>query len=138
MKLFLDTNVLAAAIGTRGLCAELLELVLEDHQIVICAELLDELQRVLAEKFHLPETLAGTYCQFLLEVGDMTCPVMEIDFVSPDPDDTPLLAAALAGRASHFVTGDKALLAMPAIPDLCIVSPRQMWDALTLDNASAS
>jgi len=35
VRIFADTNVLASAFGTRGLCAELLEIVIEQHELVV-------------------------------------------------------------------------------------------------------
>ena len=54
MRVLLDTNVLASAVATRGLCSELLESVISDHQLLTCDPVLQELQRVLSDKFHLP------------------------------------------------------------------------------------
>jgi len=48
----------------------------------------------------------------------------------PDPDDAPILAAALAADAKLFVTGDKALLALGAVDDMAIVDPRTAYERL--------
>jgi predicted nucleic acid-binding protein len=45
MKVMLDTNVLAAAAATRGLCADVLRAVLAEHEMVICPQIISELQR---------------------------------------------------------------------------------------------
>jgi predicted nucleic acid-binding protein len=50
----------------------------------------------------------------------------------PDPDDEPIVASALAGKAQVFVTGDKALLELGSVEDLPIVSPRQFWEMLAV------
>ena len=42
---FFDTNVLAAAFATRGLCADLFAHVLLEHELVVCEVILDELSR---------------------------------------------------------------------------------------------
>ena len=55
MRVFLDTNVLASSIATRGLCGELLEIIIQDHELLTCQPVLKELQRVLAGKLRLPE-----------------------------------------------------------------------------------
>ena len=55
MRIFLDTNVLASAIATRGLCTELLEGIIINHELLTSKEVLRELQRVLSQKFHLPK-----------------------------------------------------------------------------------
>jgi predicted nucleic acid-binding protein len=54
VRVFPDTNVLAAAIAARGLCSELLEIIIHDHELLTCQAVLDELERVLAEKLRLP------------------------------------------------------------------------------------
>jgi putative PIN family toxin of toxin-antitoxin system len=49
MRVVLDTNVLArVVISPAGLAAELLDRVRADHVLVICAEMLAELSRVLS------------------------------------------------------------------------------------------
>jgi len=49
VRVFLDTNVLVSALATRGLCAELYERLLTEHEVVIAepvvAEVLDIMQR---------------------------------------------------------------------------------------------
>mgnify|MGYP006448213181 CR=1 FL=1 len=132
MRVFLDTNVLAAALGTRGLCADLLAAVIEDHEPIICNALLTELRRVLAEKFNLPPDLVSGYIG-LLEARGRHAEEFGTDQAGwrsriPDPDDVPLIAAALEGQVQYFVTGDKALLGVSRVSDLPIISPRQLWD----------
>lgn len=51
--------------------------------------------------------------------------------VSPDPDDNPLLAMAVAGEADFLVSGDKRdVLALKKIEDIRIVSTRQFLRVL--------
>ena len=51
---FLDTNVLASAAATRGLCADVLREVLTSHELVTSAQVLNEFERVLRTKFGIP------------------------------------------------------------------------------------
>jgi hypothetical protein len=51
---FPDTNVLASAFGTRGLCADVLRLVLAEHELVTGEIVIEELRGVLRRKFALP------------------------------------------------------------------------------------
>ena len=53
---FLDTNVLASAAATRGLCADVLREVLTSYELVTFAQVLNELERVLRTKFGIPGT----------------------------------------------------------------------------------
>jgi hypothetical protein len=41
LRVFLDTNVLVAAFATRGLCADLLRVVLVRHELVVADVVLD-------------------------------------------------------------------------------------------------
>lgn len=54
MKVFLDTNVLVSGFTTRGLCADLIRLVLAEHELVVGEVVLKELERVLTQKLELP------------------------------------------------------------------------------------
>ena len=50
---------------------------------------------------------------------------------SPDPDDDPVLAMAVGGRADYLVTGDKSdLLFLERIEATQIVSPRSFLEVL--------
>ena len=57
MRVMQYANVPAAAVATRGLCADVLRAVLAEHKMVICPQIVSELQRVLKDKFALPGPL---------------------------------------------------------------------------------
>ena len=57
MRVFVDTNVLVAAYATRGLCSDLLRLILAQHELVVSRQVLAELERALRDKIGLPEAL---------------------------------------------------------------------------------
>jgi putative PIN family toxin of toxin-antitoxin system len=130
VKLFADTNVLASAFGTRGLCLDLFRLALDQHELLVSAVLLDELERVLEEKFGVPVRDRAAVREVLGECTLVATPDPVPVFDCPDPSDTPLLAAAIAAGAEFFVTGDKALLEMKSIKGMPVVSPRQMYERL--------
>ena len=44
MRVFLDTNVLAGAIGTRGLCADVLREIFASHDLLISEHVIGELR----------------------------------------------------------------------------------------------
>ena len=54
MRIFLDTNVLASAFGTCGLCADLFREVIRRHELAIFPVVLAELRDVLTEKLWVP------------------------------------------------------------------------------------
>jgi uncharacterized protein len=54
----------------------------------------------------------------------------ELSGVCDDPDDDKYLAAALEGRASHVVTGDRRFLAVDEHAGVEIVTPRAFLELL--------
>lgn len=131
MKVFLDTSVLASSIATRGLCAELLENVIHDHELLTSEGVLQELQRVLAEKLRVPATVIARFLDLLrMEarlVESRKLPRVPIK----DATDVPILASAMAGQGAVFVTGDKELLELRNFEGLAVVSPRELWIRLS-------
>lgn len=132
MKVFLDTDVLASALATRGLCAELFEAVLAEHDLLTSQAVLTELERILASKFRLPDVLVHGHTELILGAAQCLVETVDIAVAIPDPDDVPILAAALAGQAGCFVTGDKALLELGELDGMPILSPRQFWERYRL------
>jgi putative PIN family toxin of toxin-antitoxin system len=130
LKIFLDTNVLASGIATRGLCSELLESVIHDHELLTCQPVLRELERVLTEKLRLPKAVVAGFLALLKAEGTVVESRKNPSIPIKDADDIPILACAIAGKADVFVTGDKELLNLRKIEDLAVVSPRELWNQL--------
>lgn len=128
MKVFLDTNVLASALATRGLCAELFESVLTGHELLASSELLTELRRILTTKLRIPADTADAFLTLIVANATILPTPAEFPAGIPDSDDAPLIAAALAGGAQCFVTGDKALLDLGTVDGMRVISPRRFWE----------
>ena len=127
MKVFLDTNVLVASVATRGLCSELLELVIHDHELLTCQPVLSELERVLADKLRIPDPVITGFIGLLKSEARIVEPGEHPAVSIKDAADLPILASAVSARADVFVTGDRELLGLRRIGDLPIVSPRDLW-----------
>jgi len=129
VKVFLDTNVLVSALTTRGLCAELFEVVLQSHELLTSESVLRELQRILPGKLGQSEAVTEGFIN-LLHTHALVVTTEHPSPSLPDPDDEPIVTSAIAGNAKVFVTGDKALLQLQSIEHLPIVSPRKFWEML--------
>lgn len=130
MKVFLDTNVLASAAATRGLCADVLRQVFASHQLFISEQVLNELNSVLRFKFGVGQDLIDDFIWLLQQDTVLAQPTQLPRVELQDKDDLPILGAAIAAGAEVLVTGDKELLELGHIKDLEILSPRQFWEKL--------
>lgn len=126
--MFLDTNVLASAFATRGLCADLLRLVLTDHVLLIGEVNLAELERVLHQRMGVSSETVAQIDSFLREQEVVARPANLLPLPIRDKDDAWVLASAVAGRADVLVTGDRDLLDVAADAPLRILTPRAFWD----------
>ena len=107
MRVFFDTNVLVSAFLARGLCADLLRLVLSEHTLVSSEVVLAELRDVLNRKGRLPLAQIEAIEAFLRDhpVAPRPATILELGLV--DADDEWVLASALLAEADLFVTGDQ-------------------------------
>lgn len=115
MRVFFDTNVLVSAFLARGLCADLLRLVLTEHTLVTSEVVLAELRDVLNRKGRLPAQQIDAIEAFLREQP-----------VAPRPTQTLELGLV---DADLFVTGDQGVLACNN-PPLPLFNPRGCWEQL--------
>ena len=133
MRVFLDTNVLVCALGTRGLCAEVLTLALAEHERVLGEELLGEVERVLRQKMRVPPKRTAEVIAFLRSQGSVAEATARPLITVRDPSDAKILGEAIAGDADILVTGDKDLLDVAAKAPFPIVTPRGFWEQLRED-----
>lgn len=131
MKIFADTNVLVSAFTARGLCVDLLEVILSDHQLMTGEFVLQELQRVLLKKLKVPERKVSEVLHFLRKHHIEPKPDEPSKIKVRDEDDRWVLESAIRAKADILVTGDKDLLALSGkVSQLKIFSPRDFWEML--------
>lgn len=131
MKIFADTNVLVSAFTARGLCADLLEVILADHQLMTGEFVLIELERVLSTKLNVPEQNVLATIQFLRKQYIEPIPDVPSEYNVRDEDDGWVLESAIRAKANVLVTGDKDLLELSKkVDELKIISPRGFWKLL--------
>ena len=130
MKVVLDSNVVVAAFASRGLCESIFELCLSEHEMVFCADLVDEIARGLREKIGLPARVVAGIRTILVEHSTMLDPVPLALNVCRDPDDVKVLGLAVAAHADCIVTGDRDLLILERWQGIAILSPRSFAEMI--------
>jgi putative PIN family toxin of toxin-antitoxin system len=129
MRCILDTNILIAALITRGTPPDQLYEAWRDGRFtLITSELqVEEFRRVSRRegiRFRIHQAEAGRLVNDLRRLATLLEKLPQID-VSPDPYDNFLLAMAEAGQADILVTGDKRhLLALSHHQGTRIVTAR--------------
>jgi uncharacterized protein len=135
LRAVLDANVFVSAIihpaGTPG---RLIEGFLREanFELVLSPAIVDEVLRALGYR-KVRRLLRGVDAQLWFEDLVVLADVVanrELSGVCDDPDDDRYLAAALEGRASHVVTGDRRFLALGEHGGVEIVTPRDFLDLL--------
>ena len=131
MRVLHDTNVLVAAFATRGLCADVVRVVLAEHQLITAEVVLTELRAVLIRRIKLPHATVEDILALLRDQEVVPKPPKPSDLPVRDPGDRWILASAMAGRADVLVTGDRDLLDVAGKAALPMVDPRGFWDLLS-------
>jgi len=130
VKVFFDTNVLVSAFTTRGLSADLMRLVIAQHELLTGEVNLTEFRRVLRDRFRVPPADISALERQLREHTVVAKPAAPSELRIRDLDDAWVLASAIAGGADILVTGDKDLLSIARQAPLPVLDPRGCWDRL--------
>lgn len=130
MKVALDTNVLVSAVATRGLCADVFNLVLAEHQLVVGVTILGELKRVLRQKMRVPSDIIHEVEALLRRDAVIVGKTKPLSIKIRDKSDMPVLAEAVSGGAVVLVTGDRDLIEVAEVVPIRILTPRGFWEQL--------
>jgi putative PIN family toxin of toxin-antitoxin system len=129
MKVFADTIFLVSAFATRGLSADVFQLILSKHELQTGEFNLMELRRILREKLKLPQPVADEVDNLLRQHHVEPVPEQPSEFIVRDPDDRWVLASARNAGAQILITGDKDLLVVAdQIDSIHILTPRGFWE----------
>ncbi len=129
MRVVLDTNILIAAfVSPEGFASRVLDLWIEgEYTLVTSSWQIEELRRISRYdrvKKRIEPHEVGTFVNTLREHAIVIEDLPSID-VSPDPDDNPIIATAIAGAAQYLVSGDKHdLLDLGAVAGVRILTIR--------------
>jgi putative PIN family toxin of toxin-antitoxin system len=123
MKLVLDTNVFIAALIARGVCSDLLEHCVQQHEIVTSDFILGELRGNLIHKFRYSVQDTEEAVGLLRSGMEVVVPVALESPICRDPDDNTVLGTAIAGNAACIVTGDKDFFVIKRYHAIDIIRP---------------
>jgi putative PIN family toxin of toxin-antitoxin system len=137
MRVVLDTGILIAALITSGTPPDAIYRAWRKKRFELFTSewQLEEFRRVSRYpklRTYLKSADAGNLVNGLRREATVLSQLPTVD-LSPDPDDNPVLATALAARADILVTGDRRdLLALERVGSTRILSARQFVDELQI------
>ncbi len=134
MRVVLDTNVLISALGWPG--GNEYKIVQSGFKkiltLVLSPEILEEFKIVaLRPKFEFSPEEIDEFISALLEVSDIVQPEEKFSVVLQDPTDDKIVDAAVAGKASFIVSGDKHLLNLNEFKGIKIIRPAAFVEVLS-------
>jgi putative PIN family toxin of toxin-antitoxin system len=133
VRVALDTNVLVSAVATRGLCADLFNLVLAEHELIVGEAVLAELRKVLRARMRVPGKIIDEYVTLLRQEGTVVKAAGDMLIAIRDEADVVVVAEAIAGKADVLVTGDRDLLDVARKLPIPVLTPRGLWELLRED-----
>jgi len=130
VRVVLDTNILIGALITKGTPPDSLyqAWLRDEFDLVTSLAQLSEMAHVLARPRLRRFVDADEAAAIVENIGARAVVLRELPVVdlSSDPDDNPILATAIAGKADLLVTGDKKhLLALRVVEGIPVVTARE-------------
>ena len=129
MRVLLDSNVWLAILTTDGFCRRLWKKIRRHHPIFTSQELLEEIESKLQLKFGFSIRHSRLLMLFV-EHHTVQIEVVSKITACRDAADNKILAAAIDGKCSCLVTGDKDLLVLKNFRGIAIVTPREHFELL--------
>lgn len=131
MKVFFDTNVYVA----EALLGEAAEQMLEatskaSWRIFTTGHVLDEIGQVLVERLDASRRLVRLTRKRVRRRSQLVEPAPSRHRVPADPDDSPILRAALAASVDYLVTNDPHLLELSPYEGIQIVTMSEYYQLL--------
>lgn len=137
LRAVLDANVyVSAVVRPEGPPGRIIDRFLRGSvfEVVLSPAVVEEVLRALAypkvRRFIRGDVKPELWFEDIVVLADLVAGERVPLRVCEDPDDDKYIAAALEGRASVIVTGDRGLLVLKEHEGIRIVTPRQFLDLL--------
>ena len=128
-RVVLDTNIFISAILYGGNPRKVVELaIFEDVEVYISLQLVDELSRVLRDKFTLGSVEIDKIISEIKDFAEIVTPRVTLQVVEKDPPDDRVLECAVAAKADFIISGDKHLLDLGNFREIKIVGPAEFLE----------
>ena len=133
-RVLIDTNVLVSAVLGGGIPARVLEAARRGQVVgIVSLHILGELRDVLTRpRFGVDVVLVDALPEEIAEFCEVVAVERTSASWSVDPDDDPVVEAALRARADVVVTGDAHLLVLD-VPGLRFMRPAELATELHLE-----
>jgi putative PIN family toxin of toxin-antitoxin system len=123
VKVLFDTNVLVSDAIHGGSATRAITATLQARwKVFVCQTILTEVERVIRTKFSRSQSFANATVETLRDVSEVAEEPMSRHHVAGDPDDPPILRAAMAASVDYLVTGDAKLLALSPVEGVRIIT----------------
>lgn len=127
MRLVMDTNILISALFWEGNERKLLwDCRKKKHQLIVSPNILEELDKILDEKFRVPVDKRREYIQDILLISEVVFPTGRLRAVKDHPADDVIIETAMLGKADVLITGDKHLLSLGRFKGIRIDRTRRL------------
>ncbi len=122
MRVVFDTNILISAAISEGAPARCVELARSGKVTsVTCAQILEEYAKVLIEKIDLTQAEAAVLARSITRYSEVVAIGGDLQAVPDDPIDDKIVECAVAGNATHIVSGNQHLLNLKNYQKIAIV-----------------
>ena len=128
MTVIFDSGVWVSAIRFGGVPRQAIVKDLVQDEINICAEIENEILRIMRRKFAVMENEVRARMEIFLQKSKRVVVTGKLSGVCRDPKDDFILECAVTGNADRIVTGDKDLLSLDPYGPIRIHTPRQYLD----------
>jgi putative PIN family toxin of toxin-antitoxin system len=131
VKVLFDTNIYVSdAIFGGAASRAVTATVAARWKVFVCQTILTEVHRVIHTKFSRSQAFAKLAVQAVRDIAELTDEPMSRHRVEGDPDDAPILRAAIGAGVDYFVTADKKLLALSPADGVRIITLAEFVEIL--------